>query len=95
MLYDALTLRITILKKIIEIENPDLIVTFEGGESSDDTDAWAYLPFRLSESIYAKLLSLPGWDCPNLHIPVSSVPVPFFHRNRAIISRLSSFHEAG
>lgn len=88
MLYDALTLRITILKRIIEDENPDLIVTFKGGKSSEETDAWEYLPFRLSESIYAELLALPGWSCPNLHIAISPAPIPFFNRTRAIISRL-------
>jgi len=74
LLYDALTLRIVILKGIIEKAEPDLIVTIGEGKSGSKIGTWAYLPFRQLESVYAKVLSLEGWPCASLFLEAPVVP---------------------
>jgi hypothetical protein len=64
ILFDNLTLRITIIHSIIEHEKPDEILTFSSGKRSTVIQT---LPFDLNESIYSILLSLNGWS-PNIKL---------------------------
>ena len=59
ILYDNLTLRITILQSIIECEKPDEIIAF----STERRPAgFQSLPFAINESIYSILLSIKNWN---------------------------------
>lgn len=76
VLYDALTMRIMILKGIMDLESPDLVVTFGAWEPEGEKERLENLPFQYFESLYAKVLGLWGWSCRNLHIEIHPEPGP-------------------
>ena len=64
IIYDAVTIRLFNLNKLIENEMPDVIVFYEGKKYPFGHVAKApYLLFDNRESIYSHLLSLEGWKC--------------------------------
>jgi len=62
-IYDALTIRTFQLTQIINVENPNLIITYDSPIYPFGEYASApYLLYDRRESIYAQLLSLNGWN---------------------------------
>ncbi|PKL70344.1 MAG: hypothetical protein CVV30_03015 [Methanomicrobiales archaeon HGW-Methanomicrobiales-1] len=63
ILFDNLTLRISIIHSIIEREKPDEIITFSSEKRSPSVQNMPfYTPFGLNESIFNILLGINSWN---------------------------------
>jgi hypothetical protein len=77
-LYDTTIVNLFQLFKLIDLEKPDVIFTYAGrrypfGTSEDAPDLY----FDCRESIYAQLLTLPGWSVPIKVLPYIPHPEDF------------------
>ncbi|MBU4444134.1 hypothetical protein KJ656_03495 [bacterium] len=63
IIYDAITIRLFQLNKLIKCEKPDAIIVYEGKKNPFGTMKNApYLFFDKKESLYSQLLFLHGWE---------------------------------
>lgn len=74
-IYDAVTIRLFQLSKLIEAEKPDVIFLYESEKYPFGISEKApYLLFDNRESIYARILALDGWGVPVKILPYISQP---------------------
>ena len=75
IIYDAVTIRIFQLSKLIEAEKPDVIFIYNTKKYHFGvSDSGLHLLFDNRESIYAHLLALDGWNVPVVMLPAISQP---------------------
>ena len=75
VLYDATTIRLFQLFKLIDAEKPDVIFIYGSKEYPFGISEMApYLLFDNRESIYAHILALDGWKVPVVMFPAISQP---------------------
>jgi len=74
VLYDAATIRLFQLFKLIKAEKPDVILTYCYRQYPFRTEDATYPYFDRRESIYARLLTLHGWGVPIRVLPYVSHP---------------------
>ncbi len=71
VLYDVLTIKISMIDNIIKKERPSAIITFSHDTESDLPED---LPFSNKENIFDLLLSQNGWPC--RHLSIQETPSP-------------------
>ena len=75
IVYDAVTIRLFQLSKLIDAEKPTSIFIYNTKEYPFGTSETApYLFFDNGESIYSHLLALNGWNVPIVMLPTMSRP---------------------
>jgi hypothetical protein len=75
VIYDAATIRLFQLFKLINVEKPDVLYIYESKRYPFGTSEMApYLFFDNREFIYARLLACDGWDTPVVVLPHVTQP---------------------
>ena len=75
ILYDATTIRLFQLFKLIDAEKPDVIFIYGSKEYPFGlSEMTPYLLFDNRESIHARILALDGWNVPVVMLPAISQP---------------------
>jgi hypothetical protein len=75
IIYDAATIRLFQLSKLIDAENPDTLYVYNSERYPFGISEMApYLLFDNRESIYARLLACEGWGVPVVMLPRVSRP---------------------
>lgn len=88
-IYDAATIRLFQLSKLIDAEKPDILYVYDTKRYPFGISEMApYLFFDNRESIYARLLNCKGWDMPVVVLPFVPQPEDFDFSKKPYEKRL-------